>query len=100
MDSFWFVLLLFFYDFNADHVLSTRYLGLHRDDGSGTRLIAASPPDDSDKRTDEQAETCTLNSFAPSEIATSKGNRPHPVPRASIPPTDDPSTCCIAPRRR
>jgi hypothetical protein len=35
-------------------------VGLHRDDGSGTRLIAASPPGDSDKRTDEQGKDTHL----------------------------------------
>ncbi|KAF8494121.1 hypothetical protein F5888DRAFT_1718773 [Russula emetica] len=75
-------------------------ISLHRDDGSSPRFIAASPPDVSDQRADGQAETRTLDSFDSSDVATSGGNRPHPVMRASVPPVDgDPYTRSFAPRR-
>jgi hypothetical protein len=105
--------------------LAPAAISLHRDDGSSPRFIAASPPDVSDQREDEQGEnihlisaqraqhsgigseltsrlveTRTLDSFALSEMATSEGNRPHPVMRASVPPVDgDPYTRSFAPRR-
>ncbi|KAI0262006.1 hypothetical protein BGY98DRAFT_1104294 [Russula aff. rugulosa BPL654] len=79
---------------------SSRRLSLHQDDGSSPRLIAASIPDVSEEREDEQAETCTLDSFTPSEIVTSEGNRPHRVMGASVRPTDgDTYTRSFASRR-
>jgi len=75
-------------------------LSLHQDDGSSPRLIAASIPDVSEEREDEQAETCTLDSFTASEIVTSEGNRPHQVMGASVHPADgDTYTRSFAPRR-
>jgi len=71
-------------------------ISLHRDDGTSPRLIAASLPDVANERVDEQVDTDTLNSFAMSEIGTSKGNRPPPVPRAAVKPNDDPATCYLA----
>ena len=102
--------------------LAPTALSLHQDDGSSPRLIAASIPDVSEEREDEQgenihlinaqrsridseltsrlAETCTLDSFTPSEIVTSEGNRPHRVMGASVRPTDgDTYTRSFARRR-
>ncbi len=85
-------------------------IGPQRGDGSAPRFIAASPPDVSDQKVDEQgrnihslsaqrvhhsnidsgltsrlAETRTLNSIASSELrGTSKGNHLHPVLPATI----------------
>ena len=40
--------------------LAPATVGLHQDDGSRTHWIAASPPDDSDEKTDEQGKNIHL----------------------------------------
>ena len=105
--------------------LAPAALSLHREDGSPPRFIATSLPDGSDHGADEQGENIHLicaqraqhsgidskltfstsgnaytRFFAVSEVATSEGNRPHPVMRASVPPVDgDPYTRSCARRR-
>jgi hypothetical protein len=78
----------------------TSTLIVKQDDRPSPRLIAASPPDVSHESihligelTFSTSEMHTLDSFSPSELVASEGNRPHPVIRVSVHPTDgDPYT--------
>ena len=128
IDSFWFVLLQYTPNVTSTLIvyLASAAISLHRDDGSSPRIIPVPLPlaDVSDERADEKgedihlisaqcaqhsgidseltsrlAETSTLSSFAPSELATLEGNRSHPVPLASVRPTEDPYTRTFVPRR-